>query len=258
MTTTFDFGDGNGEVPAHRHINPDGSVGGWVAETCFVESTAYIGERSLVYEKGRVLDKAKIYDDAKIYGTAWISNHAQVFGNAEVFCNATVSGFAKIYGDAQFSNGAMAYGEFCKNITKTETAITLTETAITFDFGDDKQKMLEAAKNPKTSPDILDFLVKNSSVVIRTAAINNPNIRPSTLEDIATKTQGDSIIFAIATNTQASTESLAILLRREISRNTLASNPNTPIQLLIALAKSDCRSVFYNPNLPFETLEFLA
>lgn len=258
MTTTFDFGDGNGEVPAHRHINPDGSVGGWVAETCFVESTAYIGERSLVYEKGRVLDKAKIYDDAKIYGTAWISNHAQVFGNAEVFCNATVSGFAKIYGDAQFSNGAMAYGEFCKNITKTETAITLTETAITFDFGDDKQKMLEAAKNPKTSPDILDFLVKDSSVVIRIAAVNNPNIRPSTLEAIAKKTQHDSIIFAIATNTQVSAESLAILLKREICRNTLAKNPNTPCQLLVALAESNYKNVFYNPSLPFETLNRLA
>jgi hypothetical protein len=29
--TTFDFG--YGEVPSHRHVNPDGSEGGWVAET---------------------------------------------------------------------------------------------------------------------------------------------------------------------------------------------------------------------------------
>ena len=28
---TFDFGDGNGAVPAHRHINRDSSIGGWVA-----------------------------------------------------------------------------------------------------------------------------------------------------------------------------------------------------------------------------------
>ena len=32
-TNTFDFQDGNGPVPAHRHINPDGTTGGWVADT---------------------------------------------------------------------------------------------------------------------------------------------------------------------------------------------------------------------------------
>lgn len=26
-----DFNDGNGPVPAHRHKNPDGTEGGWVA-----------------------------------------------------------------------------------------------------------------------------------------------------------------------------------------------------------------------------------
>lgn len=30
--TTFDFEDGRGPVPAHRHRNPDGSVGGWVSD----------------------------------------------------------------------------------------------------------------------------------------------------------------------------------------------------------------------------------
>jgi hypothetical protein len=34
-STTFDFGDG--EVPAHRHVNPDGSEGGWVADTTTLE-----------------------------------------------------------------------------------------------------------------------------------------------------------------------------------------------------------------------------
>ena len=30
--STFDFDDGRGAVPAHQHINPDGSIGGWVAD----------------------------------------------------------------------------------------------------------------------------------------------------------------------------------------------------------------------------------
>lgn len=198
-------------------------------------------------------------DNAKIYGETHVSGNARIHGYLELCTNSKLvypQSYQSVDSTAEKNNPkANAQKIISKEANSDEN---VKETTINFDFANDKEKILKLAKNPKTSPDILDFLVKNSSVVIRTAAINNPNIRPSTLEDIATKTQGDSIIFAIATNTQASTESLAILLRREISRNTLASNPNTPIQLLIALAKSDCRSVFYNPNLPFETLEFLA
>lgn len=43
MTTTFDFEDGNGPVPAHRHTNPDGVIGGWVADTAYVGPLAYVG-----------------------------------------------------------------------------------------------------------------------------------------------------------------------------------------------------------------------
>ena len=62
--TTFDFHDGNGPVPAHRHTNPDGSQGGWVADT------------------------------AQVYDNAWVSGNARVFGNAQVSGNARVSGDA--------------------------------------------------------------------------------------------------------------------------------------------------------------------
>jgi hypothetical protein len=37
--TMFDFQDGIGPVPAHRHING----GGWVANTAFVAETAFVG-----------------------------------------------------------------------------------------------------------------------------------------------------------------------------------------------------------------------
>ena len=50
--TTFDFG--NGPVPAHQHTNPDGSIGGWVANSATVSDTAYIGE------------------DAEVFGNAWV------------------------------------------------------------------------------------------------------------------------------------------------------------------------------------------
>ena len=53
-------------VPAHRHINPDGSEGGWVADTATVDSTAWV------------------FGDAQVFGDAWVSGDARVSGNAWV------------------------------------------------------------------------------------------------------------------------------------------------------------------------------
>jgi hypothetical protein len=55
--TTYDFGDG--PVPAHRHKNPDGTKGGWVANTAMVEPTAYVGADA------RVSGNAVVYGDAE-------------------------------------------------------------------------------------------------------------------------------------------------------------------------------------------------
>jgi hypothetical protein len=44
--TTFDFG--HGPVPAHQHINPDGSTGGWVANTAIVSAAVHVGPQALI------------------------------------------------------------------------------------------------------------------------------------------------------------------------------------------------------------------
>lgn len=49
MTETFDFQDGKGQVPAHRHVNPNKMLGGWVAET------------------------AQVSGEARVFGEAWVS-----------------------------------------------------------------------------------------------------------------------------------------------------------------------------------------
>ena len=48
--STFEFVDEKtGEVvSAHRHVNPDGSVGGWVADTATVGAGAYVEPGALV------------------------------------------------------------------------------------------------------------------------------------------------------------------------------------------------------------------
>jgi len=84
MNTTFDFG--NGPVPAHRHINPDGTVGGWVAETADVAKTAFVGVNA------RISDNARIYDNARISDNAQISGYARIYGNAWIYDNARISG----------------------------------------------------------------------------------------------------------------------------------------------------------------------
>jgi hypothetical protein len=53
MMTTYDFGDGPG--PAHQHTNPDGTIGGWVADRVAVAPTAWV------------------YGDARVYGDAQVS-----------------------------------------------------------------------------------------------------------------------------------------------------------------------------------------
>ena len=80
--TVFDFGDGRGSVPAHRHANG----GGWVADTAHVSGTAYVS------------------------GTAHVYDDAHVFGGAQVYGDARVHGDAQVYGDAHVSGGEITEG----------------------------------------------------------------------------------------------------------------------------------------------------
>ena len=93
--TTFDFGAG--PVPAHRHRNPDGSVGGWVASTAYVAPTSTVGAAARVYGTAKVFGNAKVYDDASVY------DDARVFGNAKLHGGAQVYGGARVYGGAKVS-----------------------------------------------------------------------------------------------------------------------------------------------------------
>lgn len=64
MTTTHDFKDGRGEVPAHKH--PNG--GGWVADSASVSAEAYVGPNAHVF------GNARVYGDAHVFGNARVSH----------------------------------------------------------------------------------------------------------------------------------------------------------------------------------------
>lgn len=104
LSTIFDFGDGNGPVPAHRHINPDGTVGGWVADTAFVASSAYVGQYAKVYGKAHVCGHARIDECAQVYGSACVFDEAEIRGHTRVFGQAQVCGNARLYGHSEVSN----------------------------------------------------------------------------------------------------------------------------------------------------------
>ena len=69
MTTIYDFQDGNGPVPAHRH--PNG--GGWVADTAKVEETAYVGPNAQVYGSALVEGGVELLSDTRISGVSCVT-----------------------------------------------------------------------------------------------------------------------------------------------------------------------------------------
>ena len=95
---TYDFGDG--PIPAHRHRNPDGSVGGWVAETAYVDPTAYVGPDARVDGSAQVGGSAWVNGSARVNGSAWVGGSAWVNGSARVDGDAWVGGSAWVSGDA--------------------------------------------------------------------------------------------------------------------------------------------------------------
>lgn len=123
-TTKFDFGDGNGPVPAKRHMNLPGSLkeinenqeGGWVAETALVEPNCYIGVNAMVYGEARVKGHSRINGYAKVYGKATVchdaclGDYAEVYGQACVTDCAVVDWRAKVHGNCyvrEFANVTM-------------------------------------------------------------------------------------------------------------------------------------------------------
>jgi len=95
---TFEDGDVCFAAP---HINPDGSIGGWVAETALVEPTCWLDPDA------EVLEYAQVRDGARILGCAVISGFAVVAGKAIVNDWALVTEAAIVQGSAYVGSGAI-------------------------------------------------------------------------------------------------------------------------------------------------------
>lgn len=113
---TFDFDDGNGPVPAHRHNNTSGRLGGWVANSASVHQYAFVNEDARVFglaevgERSHILGKASVYGRASVKGNAWLGDEAHVFGSAQISNAARVSGRSLVFGDARVEADARVFG----------------------------------------------------------------------------------------------------------------------------------------------------
>jgi hypothetical protein len=76
MATLHDFRDGRGEVPAHKHTNPDGSEGGWVSDDSEVSADSTISRDSTV--RGSTVRCSTVRDgsivrDSSVSGASTVS-----------------------------------------------------------------------------------------------------------------------------------------------------------------------------------------
>ncbi len=90
---------------AKPHINPDGTKGGWVAETALVEDTCYVSPDAEVYEFAQVRDNARLLGSSSVYGFARIADN--------VILNdwAVATDGAMILGSTYVGNGAIICGD---------------------------------------------------------------------------------------------------------------------------------------------------
>ena len=94
--TLHDFQDGNGPVPAHRHL----FGGGWVADSAHVDDAAYIGKNACEFGNAVVKDESLITDHAQVSGFSLIKDRACVRGHSAVSGTCVVQDESEISGNS--------------------------------------------------------------------------------------------------------------------------------------------------------------
>ena len=103
---------GAGLVPAHRHLNKNGILGGWVAETASVDEFSFIGPEASVYEEA-VVTAAIVDGTAEVFGGAHLDRDSTVMNDARVYDQAylgpdtLVRDFGQVFGSAKLGPGAI-------------------------------------------------------------------------------------------------------------------------------------------------------
>ena len=86
-----------GERQFSRHINKNGSLGGFVESTARATEFTIIGQRALVLESALVRDAARIEGDVTVIGNVKVSECANLSGNM------VIGGFAEVASDVNYN-----------------------------------------------------------------------------------------------------------------------------------------------------------
>lgn len=97
---------GNGPVLAYRHINPDGSIGGWVQEGCRIGGGVYIGPECSVIVGAVLAGNVQLHDHACIYGPDTILEGDIVIRDfCVVGAEVEIRGSVDLRGDIEVAEG---------------------------------------------------------------------------------------------------------------------------------------------------------
>jgi len=80
---THDFGSGG--CTAHRHVNPDGLLGGWVADTAYVDPTCYVHESAIVFDTAKVLGTSKVSPRSIVCDDNVVENSTTWVGSTNIW-----------------------------------------------------------------------------------------------------------------------------------------------------------------------------
>ena len=118
------------------------------------------------------------------------------------------------------------------------------------------------AVNPNCPASLLKELVKDKDYVVRRNVAVNPNCPVSLLLEVLANDKDDRLHSSVARNSNSPVVLAALSSFKWEVRDTVASNPNCPVDLLILLAEDNIKdvrsSVASHPNCPVELLVELA
>lgn len=96
--------------PCRRHLNPDGTVGGFVAFSAHVSTGCHVGPDALVLDTATVTGLSRVVDTATVGGNASIgpavtvAGHANVTGTVRVRDGVRIDGNAIVSGDGRITD----------------------------------------------------------------------------------------------------------------------------------------------------------
>ena len=108
--TIYNFG--SGPVPAHRHRNPDGSAGGWVADSSKIGTNVTIAETATVASRCKIGNRSTIGYECTLGNGCAIGNDCVVGNYCKFGWSCTIGDGCALYNKCKLGIGC-SIGDYC-------------------------------------------------------------------------------------------------------------------------------------------------